>query len=247
MFRKGFVVGIVCILFFAGAAIAETGDIQQELPEKFSWYGESGAVKEPVYDAGKAGYWWMPEEIPEGMENEQWGNRGYVFVGKKKVEPVEPPPPEPVEKIVYRDRVVEKPVEKIVYRDRVVEKPVEKIVYRDRVVEKVTKESLNIKDVYFTWDSARLTPVTLKTLKENAGVLRANPEVKVLLVGSASPEGASEYNQRLSRRRVSAVKDYLVNEEKIEASRLNTEAKGEIPMEKPLWPFARKVGFIPEE
>jgi hypothetical protein len=48
----------------------------------------------------------------------------------------------PVEKIVYQDKIVEKvverPVEKIVYKDRIVyqDKPVEKIVYVDRVVEK---------------------------------------------------------------------------------------------------------------
>lgn len=39
-------------------------------------------------------------------------------------------PQPPREKIVYRDRVVEKKVEVVKYRDRVVEK--EKIVYRDR-------------------------------------------------------------------------------------------------------------------
>lgn len=41
----------------------------------------------------------------------------------------------PTEKIIYQEKIVEKPVEKIVYRDRVVEKPVEKIVYQDRVVQ----------------------------------------------------------------------------------------------------------------
>lgn len=242
--------GVLCILFFAVSAIAQC--ISSSSQEKdFSWYGESGALKAPVHDQEKSGYWWMPDKAPEGQENIQWGNRGYVFVGTKKpvaVETPPPPPPAPKEKVVY----VEKPVEKIVYRDRivekVVEKPVEKIVYRDRVVEKivekVTTESLNIKDVYFTWDSAALTPLALQTLKENANVLKANPAVKVLLVGSASPEGASDYNQKLSERRVASVKNYLVSKEGIASDRLNTEAKGAIPADKPSWPFARKVGFL---
>jgi len=165
----------------------------------------------------------------------------------------------PVEKIVYRDRVVEKvvekPVEKIVYRDRVVEKPVEKIVYRDREVEKavektvyvdkVTKESLNLKDVYFNWDSSAFTSVALRTLKSNIEILKANPEVKVNLVGSASPEGKTGYNQRLSERRVNAVKNYLTSNGKIASNRIITEAVGamQVPTQDE-WPFARKVGFF---
>ena len=52
-----------------------------------------------------------------------------------------------VEKVVYKDRivtrekVVEKPVEKVVYRDRPVEKVVEKVVYRDRPVEKIVTKT----------------------------------------------------------------------------------------------------------
>jgi len=52
--------------------------------------------------------------------------------------------PSVVEKVVYKDRPVEKIVEKIVYKDRPVEKIVEKIVYRDRpaAAEKSTTKSL---------------------------------------------------------------------------------------------------------
>jgi outer membrane protein OmpA-like peptidoglycan-associated protein len=257
MMGKKVVVGAIMLLAFsfivAGTGI--TSYAEGELPEEFSWYGESGATREPIYDEQKVfnenteGLWWMPEKAPEGQENIQWGNRGYVFVGTKK-EVVEPPPAPPkvepvrervVEKIVYRDRVVEKPVEKIVYRDRVVEKPVEKIVYRDRVVEKAAV--INLKDVYFEWDSSKLTSLALLTLKENADVLRANPKVNVLLVGSASPEGESDYNLKLSERRVTTVKDYLVSKENISASRLQTKAAGEISVDETSWPFVRKVGF----
>lgn len=43
---------------------------------------------------------------------------------------------EPVEKIIYRDRTIEKPTEKIIYRDNVIEKPTEKIIYQEKIVEK---------------------------------------------------------------------------------------------------------------
>jgi len=282
----------VAVVLLASGAFAQQ---KNSLPEEFSWYGESGALRAPVYDEEKGGLWWIPDNTQETDDEGLWGNRGYVFVGTGKEEkitlksarfarfncpcksvkrledrvmkaeprvverivekPVERIVEKPVEKIVYRDRIVEKPVEKIVYRDRIVEKPVEKIVYRDRTVEKpvdkivyvdkVTKESLNIKDVYFPWDSSSFTSLAINTLKGNAEVLKANPSVKVNLIGSASPEGETDYNQRLSERRVKAVKNYLVTKQGISADRLDTEAKGElaVPTEKE-WPFARKVGFF---
>lgn len=195
----------------------------QTLPQKFSWYGESGAKKEPTYDAEKGGYWWMPTQIPEGMENELWGNRGYVFVGtvKEKVEkPVVKEKPTPV-------KVVEK----------VVEKPVEKIV---KVPGKVL--ILNLQDVFFDYDSDKITPFAAQTLKENASILKANPSVKVVLIGSASPEGTADYNLKLSERRVNAVKNFLIKEG-ISETRLTTKAAGEIEVEKPSWPSVRRVKF----
>lgn len=52
--------------------------------------------------------------------------------------PIQTQPPQVIEKVVYRDRPVEKVVEKIVYKDRPIEKGkvVEKVVYKDRPIEK---------------------------------------------------------------------------------------------------------------
>lgn len=254
----------VAVVLLASGAFAQQ---KNSLPEEFSWYGESGALRAPVYDEEKGGLWWIPDNTQETDDEGLWGNRGYVFVGTGKEEKITlksarfarfncpcksvkrledrvmKAEPRVVERIVEKpvERIVEKPVEKIVYRDRTVEKPVDKIVY----VDKVTKESLNIKDVYFPWDSSSFTSLAINTLKGNAEVLKANPSVKVNLIGSASPEGETDYNQRLSERRVKAVKNYLVTKQGISADRLDTEAKGElaVPTEKE-WPFARKVGFF---
>ncbi len=238
--------GISLILLVALTAMAQVTCSCHEKKD-FSWYGESGATRNPVYDEQKGGDWWMPESAPQGQENTQWGNRGYVFVGKQKAAvaakpcPAPAPAPAPKEKIVY----VDKPVEKIVYKDRIVEKPVEKIVYRDKPVEKIVQKTdvINLQDVYFACDSSALSSLAVATLKENAKVLNANPAVKVVLVGSASPEGGSDYNLKLSERRITSVKDYMVSKEGIAAARLATDAKGAVPAEKPAWPFARKVGF----
>jgi len=222
---KKFLLVLIVLGFalLAGKIMAQTAP--KGLPEEFSWYGKSGALKEPVYDAEKGGYWWMPTKIPAGMENKQWGNRGYVFVGAKK-EKVEVPKVEaPVVK--QKPEAPVKAVEKVV--TKVVEKPGKVLI-------------LNLKDVYFNYDSAKITPLAAQTLKENADILKANPTVNVLLVGSASPEGATEYNLKLSERRVNAVKDFLVKEG-ISAARLQTKAVGELEAEKSAWPFVRKVRF----
>ena len=110
-------------------------------------------------------------------------------------------------------------------------------------VEKPVPQKLQ--DVYFPFDSAQLTVAAQKTLKENAEFLRAKPRVNIILVGSASPEGDSVYNQKLSERRVNAVKNYLINKEGISVDRLNAEAKGAIPVAtKSEWPSVRRVQFL---
>ncbi|MCM8819032.1 MAG: OmpA family protein [Candidatus Omnitrophica bacterium] len=227
---------------------------EMKLPEEFSWYGESGAKKEPVFDAQKKGYWWMPTQIPEGKENTLWGNRGYIFVGVKKPKVVEEKKAEEkivekvvekvVEKPVIVEKIVEKPVEKIVEKPvvKIVEKPVEKVVTKE--VEKTKIVALNLQDIYFPYDSAKLTPVNIQKLKENAKILKENPNVKVLLVGSASPEGANDYNLKLSEKRVNAVKVYLIEKEGIPEGQLKTKAEGEIEVPKIDWPYARKVKFV---
>lgn len=292
--KKKFVLGVCLlfagILFFAGSIRAESVSPDKILPEEFSWYGKSGALSKPVYDKEREGFWWNPSQPPEKLEDVQWGNRGYIYVGKKKPKPVDPEEAEvvslkkpitktlsenkwadfccpekktvyvdrivekPVEKIVYVDKIVEKPVERIVEKpveriiERIIEKPVEKIVYVEKPVEKLVEKQktlpLNLKDVYFAWDSSKLSSVALKTLKENADILRANPGVKVLLIGSASPEGETDYNKKLSERRVKSVLDYLINKEKISSSQLTTEAEGEIEVPKESWPIARRVRFV---
>lgn len=219
----------LAVLFFSGIALADS--TCATLPEDFSWYGESGATREPVYDVEKDGLWWIPESVPAGQENTQWGNRGYIFVGApKKEEVVEKPAP--VKKTAVAAKSEAKPEVKIV----------EKIVGRTKYV------FLNLKDVYFGFDSAKITSLNKQVLQDNASILQQYPSVKVSLVGSASPEGDSTYNQKLSERRVNAVKDYLVNKEGIAVNRLKMNADGEVQVaDKSAWPLVRKVSFIAVE
>ena len=224
--------------------------------EDFSWWGESGAQNAPVMDtdtvkdtsnptatAGKEGSWWMPEAPPEGIsENDLWGNRGYVYVAEEAPAPAPVPEivaaPKPVEKIVEKQVIVEKIVEKPV--EKIVEKVVEKKVYVDKIVEKPVY--LKVQDVYFPYDSSELTSFNRGILDQNAKIFKEYPNLKSVLVGYASPEGATEYNLKLSERRAIAVKNYLVNAG-VPENIISINPMGELDAVKSAWPFSRKVHF----
>ena len=59
-----------------------------------------------------------------------------------------------------------------------------------------------------------------------ANFLKENNNVIVSIKGYASPEGNAEFNQELSTRRANAVKEILVNQYGIDASRIVTQGEG---------------------
>ncbi len=82
-------------------------------------------------------------------------------------------------------------------------------------------------DVLFDFDKAVLKPAARDTLDNAIRVMRAHPEVSAFrLQGHTDSVGSDAYNQRLSERRVNAVRDYLVRGG-IPASKLQTRAFGE--------------------
>ncbi|MCM8769984.1 MAG: OmpA family protein [Candidatus Omnitrophica bacterium] len=218
-------------------------------------------------DKERGGTWWWPSD-KSTAKDEPWGNRGYIYVREPESrQPVVTPPPAPpqpkviekivekpviqekivekiIEKPVIQEKIVEKIIEKPVVQEKIVERVVEKPVVKEKIVEKIVEKKvyLDIRDVYFPYDSAKLTSLAQDSLKHNAEVLKRYPEVKVCLEGYASPEGKQDYNLKLSQRRAEAVKTFLVNEG-IEESRLSINPKGPMPAEKPAYPMARKVHF----
>jgi len=90
------------------------------------------------------------------------------------------------------------------------------------VKEKVTMAA----DAHFDFDKAVLKPEGKAKLDDLVGKLKAvNLEV-VIAIGHTDSIGSNAYNQKLSLRRASAVKAYLVSKG-IEANRIYTEGKGE--------------------
>ena len=64
--------------------------------------------------------------------------------------------------------------------------------------------------VFFATNESILTTRSRDTLRKQAGWLRKNSEVTVVLEGHADERGTREYNLALGERRANAVKDYLM-------------------------------------
>lgn len=82
-------------------------------------------------------------------------------------------------------------------------------------------------DAMFDFDKAVLRPAGLVALNDFLDKIKdINPEM-IMAVGHADRFGSEGYNQRLSEKRVEAVKGYMVSKG-IEPNRMNTEGKGEM-------------------
>lgn len=81
--------------------------------------------------------------------------------------------------------------------------------------------------ILFDVNSDRIKPESYGTLKEMAGVLTESGDLKVLIVGHTDSDGDDATNMDLSKRRAASVKATLASEFKIDASRMDTDGKGE--------------------
>jgi outer membrane protein OmpA-like peptidoglycan-associated protein len=81
--------------------------------------------------------------------------------------------------------------------------------------------------ILFDVNSDRIKGESYGTLKEIAGVLTENADLKVQIVGHTDSDGDTAANLDLSRRRAASVKTALVTEFKIDAGRMDTDGKGE--------------------
>jgi OmpA-OmpF porin, OOP family len=78
------------------------------------------------------------------------------------------------------------------------------------VVKKVAPVLVVLEDTHFQFDSARLTRDGATILDGNIEILKANPKTNVRVAGYTSAAGTAEYNQKLSERRATAVREYLI-------------------------------------
>lgn len=87
-------------------------------------------------------------------------------------------------------------------------------------------ESLNIGDrVFFGYDSAVLTSEAQDALQRQAGWLRSNDDVRIVIEGHCDERGTREYNIALGERRAASAKRYLVSLG-VDGSRISTISYG---------------------
>jgi OOP family OmpA-OmpF porin len=80
--------------------------------------------------------------------------------------------------------------------------------------------------IYFDTDKAEIKPESRPTLEEIAKLLKAQPELKVHVVGHTDSQGGFDHNMELSRRRAEAVAAELVKIHGIERARLSSAGVG---------------------
>lgn len=86
---------------------------------------------------------------------------------------------------------------------------------------------ISLEDSHFDFDSAALSENGKTILNYNARILKENPSMKIRIAGYTSASGTKEYNQKLSERRATSVKNYLIKEGGIAEDRLTKIGYGE--------------------
>lgn len=81
--------------------------------------------------------------------------------------------------------------------------------------------------ITFDIDSDKLKPEAYGILKEIAEAINSETGKKILITGHTDSDGSEEHNMDLSNRRAMSVKNALVNDFGVAASRLSTDGKGE--------------------
>jgi len=81
-------------------------------------------------------------------------------------------------------------------------------------------------DLRFAVNGAGIEMGFTSSLREDIEVLKANPDVRIRVDGHTDSDGSAAYNQGLSERRASSVRDYLVSEG-LEADRFTVKGFGE--------------------
>jgi len=106
-------------------------------------------------------------------------------------------------------------------------------------------------DIYFEFDSIRLSPEAQEILAQKAAWLRMNPRARVTIEGHCDNRGTNEYNLALGEGRAQSAQAFLVDLG-IEASRMTTLSYGEerpiaLGQDEESWARNRRAHFVIEE
>lgn len=91
----------------------------------------------------------------------------------------------------------------------------------------ITEGKLVSYGILFDVNSDKLKPESTPTIKEIAQILKDNPTIKIRIIGHTDSDGDDALNMDLSKRRAVSVKNELIKIYSIEATRVETDGKGE--------------------
>jgi OOP family OmpA-OmpF porin len=95
------------------------------------------------------------------------------------------------------------------------------------IIIKTGTESAYWPSVYFDVNSSRIMSGSNASLASVAMMLKSNPDIKLTITGNCDKTGSETLNTTLGQKRADNVKDALVKQYGIDASRLTTATKGE--------------------
>lgn len=81
-------------------------------------------------------------------------------------------------------------------------------------------------NILFDFDKFNVKPQYYPIIAKVAEYMRSHPKARIVLAGHTDNVGTREYNMKLSHRRASAVRDYLVNKEGIDPGRITLNGFG---------------------
>lgn len=91
----------------------------------------------------------------------------------------------------------------------------------------MTEGKLVTHGILFDVNSDKIKPESSGTLKGISQVLKDNPDVRIKIIGHTDSDGDDNSNLDLSKRRAASVKNSLSRDFEIDASRIETDGKGE--------------------
>ena len=127
------------------------------------------------------------------------------------------------------------------------EKVVEVVVHDTVYLEQIEEIENNFNAAEFEQGKAELPEAAKFVLHDLAKVMEKNPQIKLRLEGHTSAEGDATVNQKLSEQSAQSAVDFLVNNEGVDASRLEAVGKGSSELknsENPMAPENRRTEFI---
>lgn len=102
--------------------------------------------------------------------------------------------------------------------------------------------------VLFDYDEADLRPDAAETLGRKVPILRANPNVRLRIVGHTDERGSVEYNLALGMRRANAVRQYLgdfgIDPTRFEATSMGEDSPRSAGSNESAWAQNRRAEFV---